>query len=523
MSKQNIGASALVSKRLVSSTLVRSQPVFLLVVIIFITLRFWKITTFSLWGGEAFTMIGVEKAWMDMFSYIIADIVHPPLFYVLLKFWIALGGESLFWLKLLPVLSGIALVVPFYFLCRELNFQWPEMALALFLAAVNGYLIHYAQELRMYSLFTFLSLCSFWLFMRYFNSNAGTTGKLVALTFVNLLNIYTHYYGWIVVGIEFLFLIIWQRQKLLYFGLSALILLILFAPWASLVIREAQSIGGLERNLNWIPKPDVVEVLNFYSTLNGPFGSRWIKFLGLLLFGLPIILWFLRIIRSGFKGQPGETISFSWLVLLSFLPVFFIYLVSQRTKQAIWIDRYFIFIALPYFLLVAVAVNRLEPKWLRYLWVGLFISWSMYAGLRDLSSNRMAWAGAQMGSRVKWESMSQQIIQAEEGNSEPINVYTLTVISKGLRTGDWAVSTSMDYFLDSYREERFNFVYARDIQALLKNPSLEEHFWVAFFELAESPQPSPKRKLEEAGYRVGEAIVFQQLSNRVVLLPVWRK
>src|SRR5574339_125823 len=116
--------------------------VFSLITILFIILRVWKINAYSIWGGEAFSMIGAKQDWHGMFTYVIADIVHPPLFYILLKLWIALGGESVLWLKLLPVLSGVALVVPFYFLCRELGFQRPEMSLALFLAAVNGYIIH---------------------------------------------------------------------------------------------------------------------------------------------------------------------------------------------------------------------------------------------------------------------------------------------------------------------------------------------------------------------------------------------
>jgi len=135
----------------------------------------------------------------------------------------------------------------------------------------------------------------------------------------------------------------------------------------------------------------------------------------------------------------------------------------------------------------------------------------------------MAWEGAQVGSRVKWDLMTQQLVQAQGENSEPVTIYTLTVISKGLRTGDWAISTSIDYFLDSYTKDKFKFVYARDIKTLLKQPPQEEHFWIAFFDLADWPQLSPRRQLEESGYRVGDAIVFQQLYNRVVLLPVWRK
>lgn len=523
MSKQSIAAALPMSKRIASRPLSLSLVIFILVVILFVALRFWKLTSFSLWGGEAFTMIGVKQTWMGMFSYVIADIVHPPLFYILLKLWIGLGGESLLWLKVFPVLSSIALIVPFYFLCRELNFQWLEMSLALFLAAVNGYLIHYAQELRMYSLFAFLSMCSFWLFMRYFNSTARTNSKLVVLTFVNLLNIYTHYYGWVVVGMEFLFLMIWQRHKLLNFGLSALILLFIFAPWAYPVIRAAQSIGGLERNLDWIPKPHAVDVLNFYSTLNGPLGFRYLKIAGLALFLLPVALWFWKIMRLDFPTRQSDMMAFSWLLLLSLLPVTIIFLISHRLAQAVWIDRYFIFIAVPYLMLVSAAAYRLKPEWMRHTWIVLIVLWSLVAGLNDLKTNRMAWGSPQVGSRVRWDDLARQMIVAENDSSGTIKVYTLTVISKGLRTGDWASSTSLDYFLDSYGEDRFQFAYARDLKALLDRPPQEDHFWIAFFELAESPQPHPVAALKENGYRVGDPIVFQQMYNRIVLLPVWHK
>jgi hypothetical protein len=289
---------------------------------------------------------------------------------------------------------------------------------------------------------------------------------------------------------EFLFLLIWQRQKLLKFGLSALFLLLIFAPWANQVIREAQSIGGLDKNLDWIPKPGVINVLYFYSILNGPMGSRYQNVAGLLLFLLPVVWWFWKVVRSDLKSK--EIISFSWLALLSFLPVIGLYLLSQRTDQAVWIDRYFIFISLPYLMLVAAAVFRLEPKWLRYSWVAVLMLWGLYAGIHDLRTNRMAWEGAQMGSRIPWDVMTRQMTAAEKDNPGPISVYTLTVISK-------------------------------DAQALLKRSPLEDHFWIAFFDVTEWPQQSPEAVLKDNGFRVGDPIMFQQLYNQVVLLPVWKK
>lgn len=210
-------------------------------------------------------------------------------------------------------------------------------------------------------------------------------------------------------------------------------------------------------------------------------------------------------------------------MLLAFLPVILVFLISQRTAQAAWVDRYFIFIAIPYLMLVSAAVMRLKSAWMRYVWIVLILLWSLTAGLNDLKTNRMAWASPQIGSRVRWDDLTRQLVAAEQDSPGPINVYTLTVISKGLRTGDYASSTSIDYFLRSSDKDKFKFIYARDIKALLNKHPQEEHFWIAFFELAEWPQPSPKRILEESGYRVGDAIVFQQLPNRVVLLPVWRQ
>ena len=509
------------STGIASYTAPMTVVIFSVLVASFIALRLWNIDAYSLWGTEAFAIIGIHHDWNSMFAYIIADIVHPPLFYILLKLWVAIGGESILWLKLFPVLGGIALIGPFYLLCRELGFKLPEMSLALSLAAVNEYLIHYAQEIRMYILFTFFAMCSFWLFIKFFKAEKQATGVVLGLTVVNLLAIYTHYYGWLVVGMEFLFLLIWRRKRIIIFGASIMFLLLSFSPWAYLVIREARSIGGLQQNLDWIPKPDLIDVLNFYVTLNGPLGSRYVKLFGLFLFGLPPILWFWKITRSGFKSRSEDAISFSWLALLSFLPVIAIFVISQKLAQAVWIDRYFIFSAVPYLMLVATAVYRLETKWARYTWLILLVLWSLFAGMNGLRTNRIAWGSPQLGSRVKWDGMVQQMIASESEPSGPISIYTLTVISKGQRTGDWATSTSIDYFLDSYGEDRFQTRYVRDVQTLL-NKTLEDHFWIAFFELAEWPQPSPAVILKENGYRVGDAIVFQHLDNRVVLLPVWR-
>jgi mannosyltransferase len=499
----------------------RQVMVFALLLIVFVVLRFWHLTSYSLWGGETFSIVGVRQDWNALFSYLVADIVHPPFYSVLLKFWILLGGESLFWLKLFPVISGVLVVVPFILFCRELNLQLPVINIAILLLAVNGYMIHYAQEIRMYSLFMFLAMCSFWLFIRFMNSEDNPYRILTLLTIVNLLLVYTHYFGWIAIGVELLFLLIWKRRKVISFTVSVIALLLCFSPWAYLVIKEARAIGGLEQNLDWIPVPDLTDILNFYVSLNGPLGNRYLKLFSLIIFGFPIAVWSLKIITNGIKKNKESAKLLSWLALLSVLPVVFIFIVSQFYSQAAWMDRYFIFIAIPYLIMVATAVHKLGPKWIQHTWIGMIVLWSLIAGANDLTTNRMAWESPQLGSRANWESLANRLSAAENSSLENITVYTIPTLSKGRRTGDWALSTSLDFYLNAINDDRFQMVYYRNIYALLDETN-DSYFWIAFFELEESYEASPREVLLQNGYLVGNEISYQEHNNKIVLLPVWR-
>src|SRR6266852_1795084 len=90
-----------------------------LVVALFVAARLWHLTTSCLWFDEIFSVHAARHGWTDMLRFVAADIIHPPLFYALLKVWIALGGESLLWLRLFPALTSIATMFPFLLLCRE--------------------------------------------------------------------------------------------------------------------------------------------------------------------------------------------------------------------------------------------------------------------------------------------------------------------------------------------------------------------------------------------------------------------
>ncbi|HVF27524.1 MAG TPA: glycosyltransferase family 39 protein, partial [Pyrinomonadaceae bacterium] len=251
-----------------------SLILFALAVALYVAARLWRLTASCLWFDEIFGVHAARHGWRTLIDFVAADIIHPPLFYVLLKIWIGVGGESLLWLRLFPALTAVAAIAPFMLLCRELRLRTPETNLALLLLAVNGYLIKYAQEVRMYSLLFLFALCSLWLFARFINRKSDSHRTLAALTLVNLLLVYTHYFGWMMVAVELLFLLWRVRRKAAMFLISIAGLVLCYLPWIAAVINQAPRAEALNQNLGWAARPGVLDVLQFFALLHEIFYYR---------------------------------------------------------------------------------------------------------------------------------------------------------------------------------------------------------------------------------------------------------
>ena len=83
---------------------------------------------------------------------------HPPLYFLLLKFWF-LGGEGEFYSRLLSIIFGILSIPATYFLGKQF-FNRKTSVIGAFLVAISPFHILYDREVRMYSLFTLLTIIS---------------------------------------------------------------------------------------------------------------------------------------------------------------------------------------------------------------------------------------------------------------------------------------------------------------------------------------------------------------------------
>ena len=304
------------------------------------------------------------------------------------------------------------------------------------------------------------------------------------------------------------------------FSLSLAALILCFSPWAYMVTQAALSKGGLALNLDWIPRPNRSSLKYFYENLNGALDLHGVTDVGPLLFGYPILLWGWQVIIGSQRECRGDKLVFCWLFLFTFLPVALVFFASRILNLAVWIDRYFIFMAIPYMMLVAIAAHRLRPTWLKAATVAAIAVWGILAGFRDLSSSRLAWESPELGSRVAWQALVEQIVPTEPG--ENVKIYAIPTESKGRRTGDWAIQTSLRFYLESLHEKRFKVEYARNISTLFATAK-EDHFWLAFFELSNGEAPLIERISTDRTYVVGAGFHVGQLDKKLLLYPVWRR
>lgn len=457
--------------------------------VLYVGLRSWRLTSYGLWADEVFSVRAARLAWPELFRFIAADAVHPPFFYILLKLWIAAAGATLLGLKLLPLLLSIGALVPFWLLCRELKLGLAETTLAFWLVAVNGYLIHYSQELRMYSLLFCLSVWSVWLFLRFLGAADASFRVMLPLLVVNVLLVYTHYFGWLLVGTQWICVLLWRPRLLGWFSLSLTALALVFVPWAYAVAASAAKVSVVPGSLQWIARPGWADVIWYLATLNGILPWRHTTPLGILLFGAPIVIAMCRLLR---RRQVASGRSLEILAIFSFVPIAVSFVASRLLPQSVWGERHLMVVALPYLLMVAGAVSYVGRVSARIALIMLIVTWSGMAGVVGMLREE---------GRIPWKSLAQHMIDEEGPSHRSVKVYAFE---------GWTAAP-LEFLFADQRDRQFDVV--------VTEPSLMngERFWVVFRDPTLWVKGDPRAVLEQRGCRIDAERSAHDGGQRVVV------
>ncbi len=111
----------------------------------------------GMWRDEVDALRFATASWSELLGRFTQQGWNGPLYSVLLRFWIALTGETTFALRYFSVLWGLLTVPLFYVLARRFlsrdNVMWTTL-----LPVFSPYLIWYAQEVKMYTWVPMLAL-----------------------------------------------------------------------------------------------------------------------------------------------------------------------------------------------------------------------------------------------------------------------------------------------------------------------------------------------------------------------------
>jgi uncharacterized membrane protein len=473
--------------------------------LVYIALRFWNLTASCLWFDEIFSIHAAAHEWENLFGFVAQDLIHPPLFYVLLKIWISIGGESLFWLRFFPVFFSIAALVPFYFLCRALKLNYPTIALAFTFLAANGSLIKYAQEVRMYSLLLCVSLFSMWLFVRFFN-----LGKSFwILTLLNVLLVYTHYFGWLVVVAEVAAILILQRIKTRQILIMLGINLATFVPWIFAVWKASATNAGLAQNIGWIEKPNLTAIFGFIFDLIEPFyfqqSSR--DATSLFYISVPILLVIVTatiFYLAGWRERSANRRR-DFLLLLIFIkvPILLAFAASWIFPYSIWGARHLIIVFAPMAILTAILLDKIKIEELKNGLIALvFLLYALAFALQFKNvQTTFIWCA--------WENLARKA-DAEKADKiyafEDLSAYILWF---SLRESDRFQIVKVN--VEGLAEDKAYFLPRgfEKVQTIDADGIEGERFWIAFRDKEFNLSKPPLRNLIEKGYKIGEPEVFQ--------------
>lgn len=330
-------------------------------------LRLRGLDLFGFWSDEVYSARLALRPVVDLIGETSHD-VHPPLYYVLLHGWTLLFGSSDWALRSMSVALDLAGAVAIFHLALTVTRNQAIAWMALALHVVSPFAILYAQEARMYSLLLLGSALSTSYLVRGLERGARSdwAGYLVATLCV----LYTHIFG--------VFLYVaqagfaswrWFRRGRpggaragLRWGALQAAMLVAFAPWALVILRQMLWAKGARATGDWwIPVPPVKALVGPIWTFVGQSYPLLALCAGLLGY-LGFRVW--RDRRKEVAAGPalGDADRLVLLALCVATPILLSF-AESRVGVPIFVAR-FMMPGFPAFLvLLAWGIHALSPRW----------------------------------------------------------------------------------------------------------------------------------------------------------------
>lgn len=313
-------------------------------------LRFYQLGFQSLWLDEAASVAFASGDLGYIFRFTFSKEPNPPLYYVLLHYWLLFFGTAEAAVRSLSAAAGTASLVALYAVGRQL-FNPVTGLLAAAVMAVSPFHFWLSQETRAFALLSLFSLLTLYALLRALASEVR--GWWLAYSVLALATIYLHLFGFLVLGAFVLMAPLVRRPErawLLKLALATAVPVLLYLPWLFSLLNQ---FGEPQ----WRTRLGVTEILR-QTARTLPMGEElvweyagrgWVVWLALAALPVPLL-----------AVRPRPVARLLALGVWQAAPLVASYLISFVSP--IYAPRYLIVIAPAFYLAIAVGLARLTER-----------------------------------------------------------------------------------------------------------------------------------------------------------------
>ena len=322
-----------------------------LILLISVLVRFLAVGEIPVWSDEAFTLILSSYSPSKIVFHTTQD-VHPPLYYLVLHYWMVVFGNGLFATRSLSVLAGSLSVMLSMWLLFLISTRRAAVLGGVILALLP-IAVRYSQEVRMYALLGLFMLGATVAFV-YWLKNPRINLALAMYVVLAAAGLYTHYFAAVCLVSYWAYLLVlmclrdvpYQYLSMKAWWLANALIVLIFMPWFPNLLHQLAFSG-----FSWIKRPDIETVVSamwmFVSYTEGLSFPAW------LYYSLPVLLFMFALSVVVQDSSPNK---YSYLVVIyTWFPLLFIVVVSFI--RPLFVVRYFMFAALGLPMIFALALD----------------------------------------------------------------------------------------------------------------------------------------------------------------------
>lgn len=323
------------------------------------------LTNQSIWNDEQFTYALIQLPINQLIEIGVHD-VHPPLYYLIFKFFIKIF--ELFNVYNIVLIGKFVSLTPFYLLIIlaivKIRKDFGLLTGAIFALCISSMpqFMIYSVELRMYS-WALLFITASFVYV-YELIRESSLKNWIILTILTICSVYTHYFSAIasiILYLLFLIYILYNKKEMIKaLFISGLITIIAYIPWISIVLEQVSAV----KDSFWIDPINLNTIITYVYFALSPanFVVKANELVNPSILGTLLLISIVFLIIYYIKSKKESKGNFAVFTILAFILVPISGIIISLIYKPIFHPRYLVPILGSFWLAISILLSKIYSK-----------------------------------------------------------------------------------------------------------------------------------------------------------------